>query len=497
MEIIGLSKITKMHKRENKQILEYFHTCMDDINEANLFMLRKVCMYVSITYLVVLVLGFSMVRGYGLTLGHILIFPLLIVYFFFNLYARNNGKKIHTNLVGIICCSFYFLLACAFIYIDIFSKGLSDNFWTTMLVLVFPTLYIDRMYKYGTEELLVVVIYGVVAYFIEERDLFLKHLYLLFAAYIISMLAAHIVLEMRSRECLYAKELKRFSSLDKLTHVLNKAALVDRMEEYFVAKPAEEPCAICIIDLDNFKDVNDNLGHNAGDMLLERVGQLLIDNFRAYDVIGRYGGDEFVVLMPQMGDVAILQMRCRTMQMFLGDFDLGSNHDFSVSIGAAICDGIRNYEEVFKMADDALYKSKLEGKNRCNAWVIDAKTYEKPILLSIRGEMTEAVRRMYAAEGERFDIVTALTNDDALRTISQYHNQIRIILLEVDKERGLGDTVLKYIKNRQSFASIPVLALAMDQESSFLAHDFGADEVIMIDSPDEEYRRIIDSLVRM
>ncbi len=492
-----LIKFTKIYKRENKQILEYFHTCMDDINESNLFMLRKVCMYISVTYVSMIVIATIILDGFKLNIAHIMVFPLLGIFFFFNLYTKHGTKKLSTTMVGVTCCAFYFSLAVIFVFIDIFAAERAQVFWFSMLVIVFPTVYIDRMYNYGIDELIAIIIFGLVDYNLESKEVFLRNIYLLIASYVVSMLVVHMVLEMRSRECLYSREIMKFSSLDKLTHVLNKGVWVERMEEYFIGKGPEEPCAICIIDLDNFKDVNDNLGHGAGDMVLERVGQLLIDNFRAYDVIGRYGGDEFVVLMPRMGDSAILKMRCRTMQMFLTDFNLGASSNFSVSIGAVIDHGGNDYQRVFEMADDALYKSKLEGKNRCTAWTIENEPFENPILLSVREKDTEEVRRLYAAEGNRFDIVAAFNNDDALRMISQYHRQIKIIILEINVEHNLGEIVLKYIKTRQGFAKLPVLAVAMDQEASFLAHDLGADEVIMKDSSDEEYKRIINQLIRV
>ena len=81
-----LIKFTKIYKRENKQILEYFHTCMDDINESNLFMLRKVCMYISVTYVSMIVIATIILDGFKLNIAHIMVFPLLGIFFFFNLY---------------------------------------------------------------------------------------------------------------------------------------------------------------------------------------------------------------------------------------------------------------------------------------------------------------------------------------------------------------------------------------------------------------------------
>lgn len=482
------------HREENKIIREYFETCMDRINQSNQYMLRKVCMYVAIVYVIMMPAALLFLPGFKITPLHWGMLPLLVVYYFINLHTRTKPFR-NTHVTGFVCCGFFFFLSILFIFMDI--NGYSDGqaYWVPMLALVFPVLYIDRMYKYGFEELLALIIFWWASYHYRSPELFHRDLYITVASYIISMFVAHISLELRSREGLAEKELMKLSSLDKLTHVLNKGALLQKVDYYLLQKPGYDYCAMVIIDLDDFKNVNDNLGHGTGDIVLERVGQLLIDNFRACDMIGRYGGDEFVVVLPQMGDETILQMRCRTLQMFLTDFSVGNGKPFSVSIGGIISKDIRRTEDIFRLADDALYKSKLGGKNRCTIWSIAEKIYDKPILITMNTGNHPENPGVYIGAEDRFDIISTRDDNETLMRISQYHTQVKLIVLEVEDENSLSIEVLNYLKARTGFSTIPVLALATTPEASFIAKEKGADEVIMLDSSNEDYKNSIKQLV--
>lgn len=487
----------KTQQTENAQIKAYFEQCMESIDLSNQYMMRKVCMYASIIYLFLLLMAKFAVPSFGIHPVHFLIMPLLVVYFFINLHIRKPTVHLSTHMTGITCGIFYSCLVFIIMLFDVIAVPERPAVWTPLVIALFPMVYIDRMFKYGIEELVAILTYAVLAYFNKIPSLFRREMYMLMAAYVLSMLSAHIILVMRSREGLAMLELKQVSSLDKLTHVLNKGALLQRLEYHYLHKKPEEPCALLMLDLDNFKEVNDNLGHDAGDRLLERVGQLLIDNFRAYDIIGRYGGDEFVVLMPKMSNPVILEMRCKSLQMFLTDFNLGNGQPFTVSIGGIVDQGEFTYQEIFRMADDALYISKLKGKSCYTTWIVDNKELsDKPYLVLLANGEEEKVCRLYENEINNFEIITAVRENDALRCISQWHENIKLVVVEMSMI-GEDGFILKYLKKRESFIDIPILAVASSPEERELAKKLGANEILMNDSPDEHYHSAVAKLVRM
>ncbi len=491
------NSLNKRHlnpKHGNERIINYFRTCMPSIDDSNRYMMRKVCMYISMVYLLMLILALLMVPGFKITIAYYLMLPFVAISFLINLYTRKR-TDIPTVWTSIICLSFYFWLHMIFIMMDVVSFPTQQALWFPLMLVVFPTLFIDRMYKYGIEELVIVTIFCTFSYFYKAHELFLRDMYLAIAAYVLSMLSARILLDLRSHQGLAIDELTRVSSTDALTNSLNKGAFLDTIDTYYDKRITGEPCAMCVIDVDDFKQVNDSLGHNAGDKLLEHIGKLLKENFRSTDIIGRFGGDEFIVFMPGAEDKELVEMRCKRMQQELAEFNIGNSVPFSLSIGIIVDLGDHPSNKLFRMTDDALYESKLMGKNRTTAWVVNHRPKsDKPLLLLVSREDSKGADLLTKEESAFYDVLRANNGSDALLYLSQYHGLIKLMLLELDIEQIPGEEVLKYAKQRQGFEHIPIIAVASSEDDFINARLLGADRVFMFSSPDEEYRKAIRQL---
>lgn len=152
--------------------------------------------------------------------------------------------------------------------------------------------------------------------------------------------------------------------VDFLTGVINRRAFNEvARTEIDRALRFSRPFTIAYIDIDNFKQVNDTLGHNQGDSLLQLVAKTLRDNTRSIDIVSRLGGDEFAILFPETNEenaqTAISKVRVELL-------DIVKNGRWSVtfSIGAVTCYESRNLDELMKEADDLMYSVKESGKNR-------------------------------------------------------------------------------------------------------------------------------------
>lgn len=162
-------------------------------------------------------------------------------------------------------------------------------------------------------------------------------------------------------------ELQRRADKDALTGLYNKGTAKELVSEAILENAKENKLAAMImIDLDHFKDVNDTFGHSAGDKLLEDVGKVLNDSFKGRDIVGRMGGDEFMVFMTDIksqDDAIIISGRLNkilTKRINKTDGEI----TVTASIGIAICDSsITEYEKLFERADSALYKTKEGGRN--------------------------------------------------------------------------------------------------------------------------------------
>lgn len=160
--------------------------------------------------------------------------------------------------------------------------------------------------------------------------------------------------------------LTRKSQLDPLTHLFNKEEMPRRVQSILLGEP-DSPGALFIIDVDNFKGVNDNLGHQFGDSVLVEVAQKTQALFRETDVVGRIGGDELAVFARGLPDGAALRERADMLVQTMRSTYFGATAQYAVSISVGIaCYPAHgsSFGELYHLADVALYESKGGGKDR-------------------------------------------------------------------------------------------------------------------------------------
>ena len=193
------------------------------------------------------------------------------------------------------------------------------------------------------------------------------------------------------------KQLRSLSLTDELTGLYNKRFFKMQLGvETARSKRTGQPCCMAILDFDNFKEINDSLGHSEGDRFLTEVGLLMRDRLRPTDFLCRLGGDEFGILMPATGLVDAIGI-ARRLQQFITDIHW-KKCITTASIGMAEFDPAEkvSLEEFFNLADIELYRAKKDGKNRISyaAGVIERRMAaaepvslrERELLLKVKGE---------------------------------------------------------------------------------------------------------------
>jgi two-component system cell cycle response regulator len=163
--------------------------------------------------------------------------------------------------------------------------------------------------------------------------------------------------------------LARMSTIDGLTDLRSRRYVMDCLSiEFLRARRYETPLVVIMADLDQFKAVNDTYGHPGGDAVLRGVSKLLLDETRATDVAGRYGGEELIVLLPQntAEGAEVFAERWRA-QVEAAAFALPDGRDASVTVSIGIADFEARFETPYDFiaaADSALYLAKQSGRNR-------------------------------------------------------------------------------------------------------------------------------------
>jgi diguanylate cyclase (GGDEF)-like protein len=178
-------------------------------------------------------------------------------------------------------------------------------------------------------------------------------------------------LEQREKELSVANaQLLVMSSTDALTGVANRRSLEERLHDMWEhSQRLHEPLSLVMCDIDHFKHVNDDYGHQAGDAVLQQFAKLLQDEAREIDKVGRYGGEEFVLLLPgTVLDAAVTfaeRIRERV-EKYAFTFEDGQSLHRTMSCGVAAWPHPRvgDQDALIKAADDALYVAKETGRNR-------------------------------------------------------------------------------------------------------------------------------------
>lgn len=163
------------------------------------------------------------------------------------------------------------------------------------------------------------------------------------------------------------RELDFSSRIDVLTGLYNRRHMEERLnEEYQVFLRSGQAFSIMIADIDDFKQVNDNYGHDVGDRVLKTLSNTLRNSIREYDVIARWGGEEFLLLFPKLEGLASMQRAEVIRQAVENDIHIYNDDvlNITITIGLAIIEKDETIEELIKRADNALYEGKNAGKNK-------------------------------------------------------------------------------------------------------------------------------------
>ncbi len=167
------------------------------------------------------------------------------------------------------------------------------------------------------------------------------------------------------------RRILRLASTDSLTGVLNRRAFMERMEQEISRSFRDNlPLSLILSDIDHFKRVNDRHGHQVGDLVLQRFVSQLMESSRPYDFVGRYGGEEFVICLPDAGEpqTRIVAERMRRsiedMRIMLPDGSKSVRITASFGIVALRLELEDSVDSLIGRADVALYKAKHEGRNR-------------------------------------------------------------------------------------------------------------------------------------
>lgn len=263
-------------------------------------------------------------------------------------------------------------------------------------------------------------------------------------------------------------ELKRLAEIDPLTGFYNRRALNLYFNELFNETQKSKRELICImLDIDHFKSINDNYGHQTGDEVIKLVTAIAKENLRDTDIVGRYGGEEFCLVLANIDCDSALKIaeRIRMSIMNTHDYHAFGIKRVTISLGlSSIQDGAKSTSELIELADQALYFAKKNGRNRAVFWHDLPKGSE-----AVVNEIQETAKKPAK------DWNSQITPHDhtVITDINQLHAKITELEKMNDEQKKLIESNLNYdsvtrLPNRTRFCEHLKTAIAYASRSNHL-----------------------------
>ena len=262
----------------------------------------------------------------------------------------------------------YLSISLLFVFACFLSQNNADLPATTFIVflVITPMFMIDKPFFMAIELCAASTMFLFWMHCVKSYNVWLIDLINVIMFTIIGIFLNIIANSVRIREFVLTRKINIQKDTDELTGLKNKGALTRHINEFLTSKTSDKGI-IFMMDVDRFKSINDTYGHDIGDTVICQLGKFLASKFTGGEILGRFGGDEFIVFIKDTDDINAAKnigdeiIKGVSENVTLPD----SNEKVSVSIGAAVYKGLENnYSEIFKKADVALYKSKADADNR-------------------------------------------------------------------------------------------------------------------------------------
>jgi len=262
-------------------------------------------------------------------------------------------------------------------------------------------------------------------------------------------------------------EMRQMATRDPLTGLYNRRQLEEELERTWrLSKRHNHSMAVLILDMDQFKRVNDQWGHQTGDTVIMEFAKILRSQTRSTDIIARYGGDEFVILITQVKESEVAILAERILEATRNARLIKNNEDqaLTTSIGIAVYQPgkqVEDHTELLSLADHALYRAKTEGRDRYAFWTdkssskadltenIKAAAQKASILVLDDEEYVLLILRRIL-ESESFAVTTARTTSEAYGFLKNKDLHFDILLCDLSLPDGDGMEVLRQARESDS-----------------------------------------------
>lgn len=435
---------------------------------SNFSLLYKVIRYSGIIYMVLLVVHFIS-NLYRIPLSDAALVPVFLVFFKVTDVLKEK-RELTFSQVRLLAVAYYLCFMVGISVIDLFPVAEEESIRLfPMLLIIFSVYYMDRLLVILLAEAAYIAAYLLLALASGQLTVLLVESSLL--AYMISIVIYWSVLGIYTEERRDNRMLEEKSSTDGLTGLLNKVSCEEEIRHYLDNRKEGAACALLVLDFDNFKHVNDAYGHQIGDDALKKFGDILRRNFRTSDILGRMGGDEFMVLAREPVTEELLIKKCNSILMELATARFGEAKGFSCSIGVAMDPEGYSFEGLYHTADDALYEAKARGKAQYVLWTTKkiVPTEKRAIYIaSPKRERREAIKKICGPAYLYYEGENATQSFNEISLYSERH--LESIYFDYEQPDIAVEQIREFMESRPLYAVLPVHDVELELKKSHIAY---------------------------
>ncbi len=266
------------------------------------------------------------------------------------------------KMVRIYSTIVYSLIIMSFSAADMIIYPTSRAVFFPAAILVISCIYMDRVGFMMAFKYILTAAFLIMESFFKSKEILINDAFVAILSVMGSSFCYMTIVSSTLSRHEDSMNLIKKSQTDLLTGLLNKVSFEEKCNEYLDKKMNGAKCTLFIFDLDLFKEVNDTYGHATGDEVIKFFAKTLLGYYHPDDLIGRVGGDEFMALVLGEMPEGYADRRCRSILHELRTSNISGVTGMTCSIGYAEDTQRRTFDEMYKMADEALYEAKENGR---------------------------------------------------------------------------------------------------------------------------------------
>ncbi len=461
------------------EVWEYINSDNNEIGKTNLLTLSLLSNLTFVFEVIFIFLMPLFLEKWRITGYHFLM--MAVVLFFAIVSEIMKRRKIYGKKpVTIAVVGFMFAALAMFTILDTIPFPFASAVFVVVFLVIAPIAFIIPFEYMFLSQIFAVVQYIIVAGVFKDPEIVGRDSFEVVYGAVVGCALYFVVMRLRLSEYKQKSVYRITNEIDFLTGIDNRATSKSKIDQYLALKEPDNACAMIVLDVDRFKEVNDQLGHEKGDEVLKEVADTLKHVFRSGDIVGRFGGDEFIVFLKDVASKELPSGKCAQIQERMKQV-LDGKFEISCSMGICFLDkGEALDEEMFRIADEALYEAKAFGRG-----IYVQHDFEKtvqsgdelPLMVIVDDNLVD--RETIGIQFEdKFRIKKFSESREALDFIETHGKDISIILLDLIMPDVDGFELLDIIKSKPEVAWIPVVAVSSDATMEERALQCGAEDMI-------------------